>query len=112
MVAEVAAPCGGGLRNPGNAIPGVQALEPKALGNTAQDLVLPPGQVEAGRTQGSKDTPATGIPELCRAAPPIGSIQAPADWETAVVTAGADSRAGELTAATVVVPSAVTLGLD
>ena len=38
------------------------------------------------------------------------SIQAPADWETAVVTAGADYRAGELATATVV-PTGVTLCL-
>ena len=74
--------------------------DPRAQGNrdTAQEPVLPLGQVEAGRTQDSKDAPALGDPELCRSAPPAPqSIQAPADWETAIVTAGADSRAGELT---------------
>ena len=41
--------------------------------------------------------------------PPPLSIQAPVDWETAVVTAGADSRAGELATDTAVVPPGVTL---
>ena len=39
------------------------------------------------------------------------SIQVPADWEPMVVTAEADSRAGELATATVVVPPDVTLCL-
>ena len=34
----------------------------------------------------------------------LWSIQAPADWETVVVTVGADSRAGELAATTAVLP--------
>ena len=38
--------------------------EPRALGDTAQDLALPRGQAEARRTQDSKDTPAAS-PELC-----------------------------------------------
>ena len=39
------------------------------------------------------------------------SIQASVDWETVVVTTGADTRAGELAATSVVVPSGVTLCL-
>ena len=34
----------------------------QGTGDTAQDPALPPGQVEAGRTQGSKDAPAAGQP--------------------------------------------------
>ena len=69
-----------GLRSPGSAIPEVQALESRVLGDTAQDLALPLGYAEARRTQDSKDTPAAGGPELCRLAPPRPwSIQAPAD---------------------------------
>ena len=77
-----------------------------------------------------------GAPELCRSAPPhpaprasrplrTGSscgLGAPEDWEplrtgspcglgVAIVTAGADSRAGELAAATVVLHPGVTLYL-
>ena len=40
-----------------------------------------------------------------------GSIKASADWETVVVTVGADSRGGNLAAASVVVPPCVTLCL-
>ena len=51
-------------------------------------------------------------PELCRSAPPAPwSIQALVDWETVGVTAGADSRAAQLAACTVVVPPGVTLYL-
>ena len=52
---------------PGSPIPVVQALEPRMLGDTAQDPVLPLGQAEAGRTQESKDAPALAA-ELCRSA--------------------------------------------
>ena len=47
---------------PRSTIPVVQAPEPRAPGDTAQNLALPLGQEEAGRTQGSKDTPAAGRP--------------------------------------------------
>ena len=71
---------------PQSAIPVVQALEPRVRRDTAQDLAVPPGQEEAGRTQDSKDTPAAGGPDLCRSVPPRPwSIQAPVDWETVVV---------------------------
>ena len=51
-------------------------------------------------------------PELCRSAPPAPwSIQALVDWETVGVTAGADSRAGDLAASSGVVPPGVTLCL-
>ena len=90
----------------------VQAPEPRVPGDTAQDPALPPGQAETGRTQGSKVAPA---PKQNRAvqigAPRPWSIQAPMEWETALVTAGADSRAGELATATVVGPPGITLYL-
>ena len=60
----------------------VQALEPRALGDTAQHSVLPWGQAEARRTQDSKDAPGTRQPQtvqihaLCPR-----SNQASADWE-------------------------------
>ena len=85
---------------------------PRVLGGTAQDWVLPWGQAEAGRTQVSEDTPAAGRPGAVQtSALPPRSIQAPVDWETVVLTVGADSRTGELAAATVVVPPGVTLCL-
>ena len=43
-----------------------QALEPRAQGDTAQDLAFPPRQAEAKRAQNSKDVPATGPLKLCR----------------------------------------------
>ena len=45
----------------------------QGAGDTAQDLVLPLGQAEAGRPQGSQDAPATGHPELCRSVPCPGA---------------------------------------
>ena len=41
-----------------------QAPFSRAPGDTAQDPVLPQGQTEAGRAQGSEDSPAAGLPEL------------------------------------------------
>ena len=87
------------------------AWEPKAPGNTAQDRVLPLGQVEARRTQDSRDAPASGTPELCRSAPPPPVNPDPCGLATAVVTTGVDSGAGELAAANIVLPPGVTLCL-
>ena len=82
------------------------------MGDTVQNPVLPSGQVEAGRAQDSEDTPAAEHPRVVQASAPYPrNIQASAEWETAVVTMGADSRAGELNAATAVVPPCVTLCL-
>ena len=89
----------------------VQAPDPRVPGDTAQNPVLPLGQAEAGKTQSSKDTPATQRPGALQISARPRRIQAPADWETVVVTAGAESRAGELAAITVVVPPDVTLCL-
>ena len=52
-------------------------------------------------------------PKLCRSVHPccLRSIQARGYWETMVVTAGADSRAVDMAAASVVVPPCVTLCL-
>ena len=94
--------CSAGLGGPGSSSPGcsgrdctrrglharrstfaaVQALEPRALGDTAQHPVLPWRQAEARRTQDSKDAPATRQPQnvQIRALCPW-SNQAPADWE-------------------------------
>ena len=58
--------------------------DPRAqgTGDTAQDPALPPGQVEAGRTQGSKDAPAATRPRAVQIyAPCPRTTQAPADWE-------------------------------
>ena len=97
---------------PGSTIPAVQAPEPRAPGDTVQDPVLPLGQAEAGRTQDSEDTPASGGPKVCRSAPlPPPEHPGPCELGAVVVTAGADSRAGQLAAASVVVPPGVTLQL-
>ena len=69
------------MRGPGSTIPAAQAPEPRALGDTPQDLALPPGQAEA-RTQDSKDTPASTQPRAVQiGAPRPGSIQGAVDWE-------------------------------
>ena len=82
MAAWAVALCRDGLRNPRSTIPAAQALEHKVPEDIAQDPVLPPGQVEAGRTQESRDTPATGHPQAMQiSAPRPRSNQAPADWE-------------------------------
>ena len=73
-----------------------------APGDTAQDPVILRGQAEAGRAQDSEDAPV-GRPSCAGQRPPPGSILG--------VTAGVDSRAGELAAASVVVPPGVTLCL-
>ena len=50
-----------GAAHPGNGIPVEQAPDPRALGDTAQDPALPPGQAEVGRAQDSKEAHATGL---------------------------------------------------
>ena len=71
----------------------------------------PPGTGGGQEDTGSKDAPAIGHPQgVCRSAPLPPEHRGPADWETAVVTAGADSTTGELAIATVVSPG-VTLYL-
>ena len=52
-----------------------------------------------------------GSPGLYRSAPRPRSIQATLDWKNVIVTAGADSRAGELAAANDVVPPGATVYL-
>ena len=54
-----------------------------------------------------------GAPNLCKSVQPHqpGSAQASTDWRTMVVTVGADSRAGDLAAISVVVHPCVTLCL-
>ena len=71
---------------------------------TAQDLVLHPGQAEAGRAQDSKDAPASGCPKLSRSAGHAPGASRPLRTESSLVTAGADFRAGELATTTVAVP--------
>ena len=62
-------------------IPAAQALEPRALGDTAQDPAIPPGQAEARRAQDSKDAPAAGRPPAVQiSAPRPQSNQFPVDW--------------------------------
>ena len=92
-------------------VPVSQAPDARAVGDTVQNPVLPSGQAEAGRAQDSEDTPAAGHPRVVQTSASYPrSIQASTEWETVVVTMGADSRAGELNAATVV-PPCVTLCL-
>ncbi|CAK7300252.1 hypothetical protein VULLAG_LOCUS8157 [Vulpes lagopus] len=57
-----------------------------------------------GRAQGSKDTPAASGPELCRSSAPAPEHPGPCRLRAPIGTAGADSRAGEKAADTVVVP--------
>ena len=99
-----------GAARPGSTIPAAQTLDARAPGDSAQDPALPSGQVEAGRAQDSEDAPVSRHPKLCRSRCPQ-SIQASAAGETVVVTAGADSRAGRLAAASHIVPPCVTLCL-
>ena len=87
-----------GLRSCGSPIPEAQALDTWALGDIAQDPASP-------RTGGDREGPGQrGRSRLCRSVSSPRSIQASPDWETVVVTAGTDSEAGELSAATVVSP--------
>ena len=59
--------------------------------------MLPLGEEEARKTQYSEDAPTARQSRAVQiSAPGPRSIQAPVDWETVVVTAGADSRAVEL----------------
>ena len=84
---------GGGLR-PRSTIPAVQAPDPTALRDTAPTLRSP-------RTGGGGEgTGQRG--RSCRRAPP--AVQVSADWELQVVTGGADPWAGDLAAASGVVP--------
>ena len=88
--------------------PGVQG----ARGHSPGSGALP----ETGRGQegtGWEHAPASRSPELCRSATPTPGALGSCRLGAAVVTAvaGADSRAGELAAASVVVPSGVTLCL-
>ena len=46
----------------GSMILAVQAPDPKALGDKAPDLVLPPGESKVRRAKDSKDSPAPGRP--------------------------------------------------
>ena len=98
-------------------------------GSTQRGLRSPETMIPAGRPQSTgpqgtqckiwhslQDRRRPGGHRAARTLLPLGgprpqSIQAPADWETVVVTAGADSRAGELATATIVVPPDVTLYL-
>ena len=84
-------------------IPAVQAWEPRAQG-TQPRIRLHPGQAEAGRPrQDSKDTCRWG-PQAEQVRGPAPEHPVPCRLGVAVVTAGADSRAGELATATAIVP--------
>ena len=90
-------------------VPAAQAPDSRAPGNTAQDPALPLGQVELPRGPGQRRCSCHGAPQPCRSAPTaLRSIQASADWETVVVTVGADSSTGDLATTSVVVPPGVT----
>ena len=66
--APAVAPRGGGCAAPG-AIPAAQARG-RCAGDTAQDPALPPGQAEAGRTQGGEDAPAAPRPRAVQGGDP------------------------------------------
>ena len=84
--------------------PGAQGARGHSPGSSSQ--------VEAGRAQDSEDAPAARRPKLCRLATPAAP-EHPGQCRpgAAGVTGGADSRAGGLATATVVVPPGVTLCL-
>ena len=109
------APCCLRELRPRTARPAAQAPDSREPGHTAQDPALPPGKAEVGRAQESEDSLPSGAPKLCRSAhlarehPGQCGLE---DWETVVVTGGADSRAGELAATSVVVPPGVTSCLE
>ena len=98
----------GELRGPGSVILAAQAPEPRAPGTQPKIWRSP----RDGQRLGGPRTARTLLPPSCadRRPPPLEHpgtcrLRAP------VVTAGADSRAEELAAATVVVPTGVTLCL-
>ena len=93
--------------NPSSAGPRAQGA-----GDTAQDPALPPGQAESRRTQDSEDAPATGRPRAVQVSAPCPPEHpGPCGLVAAGITAGADTRAGELATASVLVPPDVTLCL-
>ena len=92
-----------GSCGPRSSIPAAQALDPRAPGDTVHDLALPPGQAKVERAQ---DREGTG-----RSVPLTREYQASVDRETALVTGGADSRAGDPAVASAFVPTGVTLCL-
>ena len=98
-------PAAFGSRGPGRAIPGAQATEPRARGDTAQGPVLPPGQVD------SEELLPLVAPKLCTSAHPPREHPGPCRLGAAVVTAGADSRAGDLANASGGVPSGAWDGM-
>ena len=76
------------------------AREPRVLGDTSQDPALPPKQAEVKECIGQQGHSCCQAPPICAdQRPRPQSIEASVDWETAVVTAGADSRAGDLATA-------------
>ena len=110
-------------------VPGGRGQNSSGSGSAQRGLRSPETMIPAGRPQSTgpqgtqckiwhslQDRRRPGGHRAARTLLPLGgprpqSIQAPADWETVVVTAGADSRAGELATATIVVPPDVTLYL-
>ena len=112
--AQMAAPRRGDCMALGAAQVVAQALEPRAMGGHS------PGPCASHRTsRGWKDTGQRG--GSCRLAPlscadqrpphPVPGISRPVQNGTVVLTGGADSRAGELAAASLVVPPCVTVCL-
>ena len=59
-----------GICGSGSVIPAVQDPDPKALADTAPDLVLPPGESKAGRAKDNKDSPAAGRPQIVQISAP------------------------------------------
>ena len=122
--AQAAAPDGGGcaLLPSGATAPGTAAVGAHSSSTGPRSQVTKQTQPrilhsrrdrrKSGGHRTARTLLAPGTPKLCRSAPPApGSIQASVDWETVVVTAGADSRAGRLAAASVVIPAGETLCL-
>lgn len=75
--------------------------EHRVPADTVQDPALPRGQAEARRDR----TARTLLPQVEQISGPSPRASRPLQTESSVVTAGADSRALELAAATVVVPT-------
>ena len=104
-------PAAFGSCGPRSAIPAAQAPDPRAPGDTAQDAALPLGKGRGGEGTGEQGFSSRRVPpSWADKHPPTLGASRPV-WETAVVTAGANSGAGRLDAASVVVPPGVTLCL-
>ena len=109
--AEGAASCYLGEPWPESMIPAAQVPDLRVLGDTAQDPALPQDRQRWGGPRTARTLLPLGAPKLCKSAPHPREHPGQCGLGASVVTAGADSRAGELATASRVVPPGVTLCL-